>query len=195
MPPFPTLETPRLILREIVEADAEALLAIHGDAEHMQWFGTEPLVDLEAAKKVVQVFAGWREQANPGTRWGIELKGQPGLIGTCGLFRWDLAWKRCVTGYELSRYQEGKGLMRETLTEVIAWGWEHMQLNRIEAQVHPRNAASLALVERLGFVEEGLLREVGFWRGQHHDLIQFALLKREWVQGERLPRPPPADQP
>jgi [ribosomal protein S5]-alanine N-acetyltransferase len=184
---FPALETPRLILREIVEADAEALLAIHGDAEHMQWFGTEPLVDLEAAKKVVQVFAGWREQATPGTRWGIELKGRPGLIGTCGLFRWDRAWKRCITGYELSRHQAGKGLMREALTEVIAWGWEHMQLNRIEAQIHPRNAASLALVERLGFVEEGLLREVGFWGGQHHDLIQFALLKREWEREVRMP--------
>jgi [ribosomal protein S5]-alanine N-acetyltransferase len=177
---FPTLETPRLILREIVEADADALLAIHGDAEHMQWFGTAPLVDLEAAKKVVQVFAGWREQANPGTRWGIQLKGRPGLIGTCGLFRWDRAWKRCITGYELSRHQAGKGLMREALSAAIDWGWEHMQLNRIEAQVHPRNAASLALVDRLGFVEEGLLREVGFWGGQHHDLIQFALLKREW---------------
>jgi [ribosomal protein S5]-alanine N-acetyltransferase len=188
MPPFPTLETPRLILSEIVEADADALLAIHGDAAHMQWFGTEPLVDLEAAKKVVKVFAGWREQANPGTRWGIALKGQPGLIGTCGLFRWDRAWKRCVTGYELSRDQAGKGLMREALSEVIAWGWEHMQLNRIEAQVHPRNVASLALVERLGFVEEGLLREVGFCGGQHHDLIQFALLKRECVR--EVPVPP-----
>jgi [ribosomal protein S5]-alanine N-acetyltransferase len=181
MPTFPTLQTQRLILREVVEADADALLAIHRDAKHMQWFGTDPPTDLEAAKAVVKMFAGLREQTNPGVRWAIEMNGQPGLIGTCGLFRWDKAWKRCMTGYELSREHAGQGLMREALSEVFAWGWEHMQLNRIEAQVHPQNAPSLALVQRLGFVEEGRLREIGFWGGRHHDLIQYSLLKAEWV--------------
>jgi [ribosomal protein S5]-alanine N-acetyltransferase len=181
MTTFPALETQRLILREVVEADAAALLAIHSDAGHMQWFGTDPPDDLEAAKDVVRMFASWREQPNPGVRWAIELKGRPGLIGTCGLFRWDRAWKRCMTGYELSREHAGQGLMREALSEVFAWSWEHMQLNRIEAQVHPQNAPSLALVQRLGFVEEGRLREIGFWGGQHHDLIQYSLLKAEWA--------------
>ena len=65
MPPssFPTLETPRLLLREIVHADAPALFAVHGDPESMKWFGVDPLPDEAAALKLVDLFAGWRTMA------------------------------------------------------------------------------------------------------------------------------------
>jgi ribosomal-protein-alanine N-acetyltransferase len=46
---FPQLETSRLLLREIVGADAEVLFSVFGDAEHMKWFGSDPLTDIEAA--------------------------------------------------------------------------------------------------------------------------------------------------
>lgn len=180
MPDFPTLHTARLVLREITEADAPALLAIHGNAEHMRWFGADPLQDLAGAQALVQLFAGWRRQPNPGTRWGVALDGAPGLIGSCGLFAWNRAWRKCTVGYELAPQATGQGLMREALTAMIEWGWREMQLHRIEAQVHERNTASLGLLTRLGFVTEGRLREVAFWGGQHHDLLQLSLLASEW---------------
>jgi ribosomal-protein-alanine N-acetyltransferase len=182
MPHFPHLNTERLALREIVEADARALYAIHGNAAHMQWFGVNPLPDLLAAEKLIEVFASWRLQANPGTRWALELKGSPGLIGTCGLFSWNRGWKKCSIGYELSPAHVGQGFMTEALRAAIAWGFVHMQLNRVEAQVHPQNAASVALLERLGFVREGLLRQLAYWGGSHHDMLQYSLLKSEWGQ-------------
>jgi len=55
-----------------------------------------------------------------------------------------------------------------------------MQLNRIEATVHPENQACLKLLERLGFVQEGRLRQAGFWLGEHHDLLQLSLLRAEF---------------
>jgi ribosomal-protein-alanine N-acetyltransferase len=61
----------------------------------------------------------------------------------------------------------------------MGFGFRQMQLNRIEAQVHPENTASLKLVAGLGFVQEGLLREAGWWGGQAQDLLQFSLLRRE----------------
>ena len=183
MADFPRLETPRLILREIVESDAAALLAIHGDTEHMKWFGSDPLTNLPEAQRLIEVFASWRQLPNPGTRWGLELRAQPGLIGSCGLFAWNRGWKKCVLGYEIAPMQAGKGLMQEALQSVIAWGFEHLQLNRIEAQVHGENAASLALLAKLGFVIEGRLRQVAFWSQAHHDLLQLALLKAEWPHG------------
>ena len=70
--------------------------------------------------------------------------------------------------------------MKEALAAVISWGFREMQLNRMEAQVHPDNRAWLALLGQFGFVEEGRLREVGYWAGAHHDLMLHALLKREW---------------
>jgi len=182
-PPFPVIETERLLLREIVADDAPMLFAIHGDAELMQWFGNDPLPDLAAAQRLVALFASWRVAANPGVRWGLQLKGSTGLVGTCGLFAWNRNWRKCTLGYELAREAQGQGLMQEALLAALAWGFEHMALNRVEAQVHPDNKASLRSVQRLSFREEGRLRQLGYWRDQFHDLLQYALLREEWDRG------------
>lgn len=150
----------------------------------MKWFGVDPLPDEAAAVKLIEVFAGWRSMANPGTRWGIQVKGQDSLAGSCGLFAWNRGWRKCALGYELNPQAQGKGYMHEALRACLAWGFEHMELNRVEAQVHPSNAASLRSVERLGFKQEGLLRQLGFWGGQYHDMHQYALLRQEWAASE-----------
>lgn len=180
VPPFPVLETDRLVLREIVADDAPALFEIHGDPEMMRWFGADPLQDLDAAVGLVNVFASWRALANPGVRWALQIKETNALVGTCGLFGWNRNWHKCTLGYELSRGAQGKGLMQEAISATLSWGFQNMELNRIEAQVHPSNSASLKSVRRMGFTEEGCLREVGYWGGKFHDLLQFSLLRKEW---------------
>lgn len=70
--------------------------------------------------------------------------------------------------------------MKEALKTIITWGFRDVPLNRIEAQVHPDNTASLALLEALGFWQEGRQREAGYWAGRHHDLLQYALLNAQW---------------
>jgi ribosomal-protein-alanine N-acetyltransferase len=181
---FPSLSTARLQLREIVASDAPALLAIHSDGEAMKWFGSDPLVDLEAAEKVIAGFAHMRALPSPGVRWGIvhaDAKRGSALLGTCGVFRWNRGWRTCLTGYELACHAQGQGYMTEALRAIYAWAFETMAVDRIEAQVHPRNTPSLTLLNRLGFVEEGLLREAGLWMGERRDLVQLGLLKREFV--------------
>lgn len=178
---FPSIETPRLILREIIMSDAKSLFAIHSDPERMRWYGNDPMKDLSAAKDMVRAFAAWRTLANPGVRWGIQIKGEKKLIGTVGLFSWNRNWQRCMLGYELARLEQGKGYMREALLHVLPWGFEQMALNRVEAQIHPENLPSLHLALKLGFVREGLLREMGFWDGKYHDMLQLGLLRREFV--------------
>lgn len=69
--------------------------------------------------------------------------------------------------------------MNEALTAAIGYGFDTMQLNRIEAQVHPENTASVRTLETLGFLREGYQRQAGYWSGIHHDLLQFALLRSE----------------
>ena len=183
MSDFPKLATQNLLLREIVDTDAASLLSIHGDADHMKWFGSDPLKDIDGAKALIRAFAMWREEPASGTRWGIQLKNTPGLIGTCGLFRWNPKWRVCVVGYEISPLHQGRGYMKEALAAVLSWGFGEIELNRVEAQVHPDNLASLALLRGLGFVEEGRLREVGYWAGSHHDLTLHSLLKRDLMSG------------
>jgi ribosomal-protein-alanine N-acetyltransferase len=176
-PTFPTLETPRLRLRELTKQDAAVLFSIHGNADAMRYFGTDPLKDLQAAGQLIEKFASWRLMPNPGVRWGLELKASGELVGTCGLFAWNRDWCKCATGYELAPTARGLGLMQEALRAAFSWGFSEMALNRIEAQIHRDNTPSLALVHGLGFQREGLLRQVARWGGAFHDLVQFGLLK------------------
>jgi len=177
---FPALDTSRLTLREVVDSDAENILRVHGDAKHMRWFGSDPIPDLDGAAKLIATFASWRKEPVSGARWAMELRDQPGLIGTCGLFRWNRNWKSCAVGYEIAPAHQGRGYMKEALKAIITWGFREVHLNRIEAQVHPDNTASRALLEALGFVQEGRQREAGYWAGGHHDLLQYALLNTQW---------------
>lgn len=178
-PHFPTLETRRLRLREIVATDAPTLFQIHRDVDAMRWFGTDPMTTLHEAEQLVERFASWRNLPNPGIRWGIEERATGALIGSCGLFKWNRGWQACSLGYELAQPAWGQGFMQEALAATLAWGFDSMALNRIEAQVHPDNTASLKLLGKLGFVQEGLLRQAGYWLGAHRDLIQLSLLRQD----------------
>ncbi|RUL75981.1 GNAT family N-acetyltransferase [Dyella choica] len=178
---FPILGTERLLLREIVASDAPDVFAIYSDSLAMRWFGSDPLTSMEEAQKLIEAFARWRQLPSPGTRWGIQRKADRRFLGSCGLFKWNRAWKSCVIGYELASFAQGEGFMFEALSAILNWGFENMGLNRVEAQIHPENDASLRLLSRLGFVREGCMREAGFWHGSHHDLQQVALLRRDFM--------------
>jgi ribosomal-protein-alanine N-acetyltransferase len=181
MTAFPCLETRRLHLREIVQSDAQDVFSIHSDQSAMRWFGSDPLTSIEEAKKLIDVFSGWRQMANPGTRWGIQHKSDLRFLGSCGLFKWNRSWKSCVVGYELASSARGQGFMVEALCAVLEWGFANMGLHRVEAQVHLQNLASIKLLSKLGFVQEGCMREAGFWLGSQHDLQLYALLRRDFI--------------
>ncbi len=176
---FPRLQTRRLVLRELAPADAAALYAIHGDAEAMRWYGSEPMTAPGQAARLIDTFTAWRI-AGTGVRWGIERRFDGALIGTCGLFRWSRAWRSCTIGYELARGARGQGFMREALGAVLEHGFDTMGLNRVEARVHPENDASLRILAALGFAREGYQRQAGYWNGEFRDLVQYALLRDEY---------------
>lgn len=180
MDAFPTLDTERLRLREIVMDDAPDLLTMHGDAQAMKWFGIDPMTELAEAQALVDTFVEGRTHANPSTRWGIQFKNRQSLVGNIGLFKWNRDWKSCSLGFALAPAGWGQGLMHEALAAILAWGFAQMQLNRVEATVHPDNQACLKLLKRLGFEEEGRLREAGFWQGQHRDLLVLSLLRADF---------------
>ena len=177
---FPILHTHRLILRQLTHADAPRLFAIHSNRDAMRWFGSDYLVRPEQAVALIDVFAGWRLQPSPGTRWAIQRREDGLLLGTCGLTKWNRNWRTATLGYELAQDVWGKGYMGEALHGVLDWGFAWMELNRVEAQIHPLNAASITLAERLGFSREGLLREAGYWNGEFQDLLQYGLLRGDF---------------
>lgn len=177
---FPELDTPRLRLRELQHADADALFAIHGDRDAMLLWGVTPSADRAAVHDFIARCRAGRSLPVPFLRWGIERKADQTVLGTCGLFNWNPQWNRCMLGYELGRAAWKQGFMEEALRAVIPWGFAHWNLHRIEALIEPDNQSSLRLAQKLGFQIEGRLREVAIWSEQRHDMMQLALLKHEF---------------
>lgn len=70
--------------------------------------------------------------------------------------------------------------MHEALTALINFGFEELDLNRIEADIDPRNEASLRSVERLGFIHEGHLRARWIVDAEISDSSIYGLLRRDW---------------
>ena len=174
--PFPVIETERLVLRAVVDDDATRLFEIHSDQRWMEWWGADASTDIDETRQLIEAWRGWRSTPNPGVRWGLELADESELVGTCGLFKWNRNWDSCSTSYEIASWCSGKGYMTEAMSAVLDWGRKNMSLNRVEALVHPSNLPSKKLLERLGFENEGRLRQAARWGGQYRDLLLMARL-------------------
>ena len=113
--------------------------------------------------------------------WGIALKSNNKLIGTCTIFKISQQNKIGEAGYILNRAYWGKGLMTEAMNTVLDYAFNKLDFHRIEADTDPKNIASLALLEKLGFQREGYFRERWFVHGTWHDSVMLGLLRKEYL--------------
>ena len=176
---YPLLETNRLVLRKVEEDDASSMLKYLSDKEVMKYYGLEPFETMEEALGELSWYESIRNNTT-GIRWGITLKEENEVIGSCGFFNKNLQHYRTEIGYELHRSYWGQGIAGEALGAIIAYGFESMELQRIEALIEPANTPSLTLVEKQGFVREGLLRNYEFTGGKFDDLCMYSLLKQDF---------------
>jgi ribosomal-protein-serine acetyltransferase len=102
------------------------------------------------------------------------------MIGRLGLYNIDLANKSASIGYWLDKEWRGKGIITRCCKAVIAEGFTHLQLNRIEIRAATANYKSQAIPERLGFKKEGIIRQGEFVNNDFVDLYVYSLLKEEW---------------
>jgi [ribosomal protein S5]-alanine N-acetyltransferase len=176
---LPTINTSRLCLRSISEDDVDAFYAIYSNTEVMRYWSTPPLADRNAAVKLVsEIHDGVRRRDI--LKWGIARRSDNVLIGSVTLHNLALAHHRAEIGYALDRAHWGLGYMNETLMAVLAYAFEELHLHRIEADVDPRNSASIRTLERLGFQREGYLRERWQVGGEIQDALFFGLLRPDW---------------
>ena len=173
---FPILETERLLLREIIKEDTEQIFRCFSDEKVTRFYGQEPLQSMEEAERLVAFFSK-SYQEKRGVRWGIELKGIQGLIGTIGYNAWIPKHKRAEIGYEIHSDYWRKGYVSEAISSVLAYGFDVMSLNRIGAVVYIDNEASNNLLTKFGFEKEGVLKQYMFQNGVAHDTYVYSLLK------------------
>lgn len=187
MPAFHELHltTPRLHLRPLTPADAPALYATFADPETARYWSTSPWASIEEAHKLIAKDMS-ALPAGEYLRLGLERRDSGELIGVCSLFQWVRPCRRAELGFGMHRAHWRQGLMHEALCELLRFGFDALELNRVEADVDPRNVASVRRLERLGFVKEGHLRERWIVDGEVSDTSLYGLLRSDWLANREI---------
>ena len=166
-------------MRWASEDDVDALYDIFSDPQVMRYWSSGPLENREAAAAMQREIAQ-QNLSDTQMKWGLALRDTNKLIGTVTLFNLSRSNGRAEIGYAMGSAYWGKGYMNEALKALIVHAFDVLDFRRLEADVDPRNAASIRTLERLGFQREGFLRERWHVGGELQDAFFYGLLKREW---------------
>jgi RimJ/RimL family protein N-acetyltransferase len=176
---FPPIETARLRLRPLREADVPAFFALFAEPVVARYLSAPPMTDpAQAAEKVASIMRHYA--AGDLLQLGIELRESGALIGTCTLHQIHRQNRRAELGYVLGSAWWGEGLMHEALVAFVGHAFGHFQFHRLEADIDPRNEKSAKSLQRLGFQHEGLLRERWIVAGEVSDSALYGLLASDW---------------
>jgi ribosomal-protein-alanine N-acetyltransferase len=176
LPPFAPLQTARLTVRPVHAADLPDLMAVNGDAEVTRFLPYEAWQTPDDAQAWLGRMA---TLCDGGQAHQLVIVRDGRAVGTVLLFRHEEPSARIELGYALGRAQWGQGIAREALAAVIDTVFGPFGLRRIEAQVQPDNLASSALLARLGFRREGVLRQRWVAKGRAYDVSVWGLLAAE----------------
>lgn len=176
------ISTERLYIRKLIMADAEEILQIFSDPDVTKYWSSPAMTGIKDAERFIrETQDGFKDRRL--LEWGLIMKEQGALIGTCAYSGWEKLHKRAEIGFALNRAFWGKGYMRECLSVFIPFGFSSLGLHRIEADVDPRNNASIKLLELFGFKKEGYLRERYHLNGEVHDAVIYGLLFKDFKMG------------
>lgn len=178
-PPFAAIEAPRLTLRRFRPSDLAAFMAYRNDPQVARYQGWEGMDEAQA-----RAFIAEQQTAQPRVpgRWlqiALEERGSGELIGDCALRADDHDTRLAEIGITVARAHQRRGYAREALSHLLDHAFSVLAIHRVVAYVDVRNAASIALLERLGMRREGHLIEDYWCRGAWISDYLYAMLARE----------------
>lgn len=156
--PFPMLVTQRFILRAPVLSDDKAMAVLRSDPRVNQYLERDAAITVADARKFIEKIQGYIS-ANESFYWVVTTKEDEQLVGTICYWNIEQALDRAEIGYELQSAFFGKGIMQEVLQEVIRFGFEQVQLQKITAFPLTENIRSVKLLERFHFTLDHALKE------------------------------------
>ncbi len=178
---LPTLDGARVRLRALRPpetdggADLDALWSTFADAETLRYWSHEPFTTRDqAAEYLADIGRGAADRTF--VQWAIADVTTDAFLGTVTFYGWDRTHRRAALGFLLGRAHWGRGLASDAVRTALAFAFAEMNLHRVEADVDPENGASLRLLARLGFREEGRLPERWFTFGSWKDSVMLGLL-------------------
>jgi RimJ/RimL family protein N-acetyltransferase len=177
--PTPELHTARLRLRPFTDADAAPLYTLHSNAHVLRYWDSPPWTEPARAQRFIATCRKIEEKGT-GARVAVDRVRDGAFIGWCGLTSWNPDFRSASLGYVFDAAAWGHGYATETAHAVLRWAFDTLDLNRVQAETDTRNVASARVLEKLGFVREGTLRENCVVNGDVSDSWVFGLLRREW---------------
>ncbi len=169
-----------LTIRLLQLDDVDELFALtDASRDHLRpWF---PWVDFNRTSLDTRAFVeGMLEEyaQKRGVQCGIRV--QDRLAGTVGLENIDLIHRRASLDYWLGPAYQGRGIMAKAGRALLNEAFDEWDLNRVDIVTAVENTRSRILAERLGFVQEGVLREYQWMNGRFVDYAMYSILQREW---------------
>ncbi|MBE1555437.1 GNAT family N-acetyltransferase [Sporosarcina limicola] len=180
---FPILETARLRLIEVRAEHASTVFDIFSNPQVTKYYGMDSFTEVGQAEKMVQHFRSTYE-AKKGIRWAIIIGDDNRFVGTIGLNNLALGMKKAEIGFEIHPEYWRSGVTSEALRAVLSYSFETLGLHRMGAVTFPANTASIGLLKKHGFKQEGKLRSYLYQNGQSHDASLFSLLHTEWASND-----------
>lgn len=177
---FPTLITSRLKLREILETDQENIFEYANDPDVTPFLMFDTHRTKEDSLSFI-VFAGNEFKNQTSIIWGIELIEEKKMIGTIDLRGFKNGHRCGEIGYVINKKYWNKGFVTEAMKSVIKYGFEQLNLNRIESHCEHENMGSWKVMEKCGLKYEGTLREKVFIKNRFRSMKMYSILKAEWV--------------
>lgn len=181
MVPKPVLEGRLITLRPVKSEDADAVFASQKDDEVSRLTGTLETFTLE------QVKAHYANVGDAPDRvdYAIISKVDNSFVGEVVLNAIDSANRSANFRIALmSQEQFGKGYGTEATRLMVKHGFESLNLHRIDLEVFAFNPRAIHVYEKVGFVKEGLKRDVLFWEGQYHDAVIMGFLKPDYEESK-----------
>jgi len=187
---FPTLETKRLILSEIMSEEAEEYHRQQRSAldipNRPPWgFGLETESADQARRFILFAYNAWQKKQS--LRFGVRLKpdfsgesrtdaGQPSLIGMVSIFDIQNQYKAEI-GYWLGAAYHGQGIMTEAVRAVDSHAFDTIGMGRLYAYTSGENMQSLAMLQKVGFVTEGVMRQHTMRDGKWDDSVIMGIIR------------------
>jgi [ribosomal protein S5]-alanine N-acetyltransferase len=195
MDPWFPIETERLLLRELREADENDIHEYASDPEVVRlmiWGPNTRELTRDFLARALQAQTQW-PRADVGL--AIELKSERRMIGSIGLRMKDEGRCTADIGYVLNRKYWGNGYMTESARAVLDVAFQQLNLHRVWATCDTRNRASYQLMERLGMRREGTFVKNAMEKGEWRDTYLYAILAEEWQakSANESPQGPPSD--
>jgi ribosomal-protein-alanine N-acetyltransferase len=175
---FPELQTDRLRLVEVNEEHIQGLFDNFSNPEVTKYYGMEPMTELAQAEKLVAHFRN-SFLASRSMRWAMVRKEDNRFAGTIGLNSLSKGMKRAEIGFEIHPDFWRTGITSEAVKAVLHYSFTEMGLHRMGAVTFLDNVASIKLLEKHGFEQEGILRSYLFQDGQSHDARVFSVLNNQ----------------